>query len=119
MDIRMVKVSGLEALAEIKKLNPAIPVVIMTAFASVETAVKALKDGAYDYLTKPLDFDELKFTIERAMEHTRLKEENRHLRESLASQFNRQNLIGRSPAMARLMDTIAQVAPSEAKMDLL
>ncbi len=114
MDIRMVRVSGLEALAEIKKLNPAIPVVIMTAYASVETAVKALKEGAYDYLTKPLDFDELKFTIERAMEHTRLKEENRHLRESLASQFNRQNLIGRSPAMARLMDTIAQVAPSEA-----
>ncbi len=114
MDIRMVKVSGLEALAGIKKLNPAIPVVIMTAYASVETAVKALKDGAYDYLTKPLDFDELKLTIERAMEHTHLKEENRHLRESLASQFNRQNLIGRSPTMARLMDTIAQVAPSEA-----
>ena len=114
MDIRMVRVSGLEALAEIKKLNPAIPIVIMTAYASVETAVKALKEGAYDYLTKPLDFDELKFTIERAMEHTSLKEENRHLRESLASQFNRQNLIGRSPAMARLMDTIAQVAPSEA-----
>ncbi|HVO66164.1 MAG TPA: sigma-54 dependent transcriptional regulator [Syntrophales bacterium] len=114
MDIRMVRVSGLEALAEVKKLNPAIPVVIMTAYASVETAVKALKEGAYDYLTKPLDFDELKFTIERAMEHTHLKEENRHLRESLASQFNRQNLIGRSPAMARLMETIAQVAPSEA-----
>ena len=114
MDIRMVRVSGLEALKEIKKLNPAIPVIIMTAYASVETAVKALKEGAYDYLTKPLDFDELKFTIERAMEHTRLKEENRHLRESLASQFNRQNLIGRSPAMARLMETIAQVAPSEA-----
>ena len=84
MDIRMVRVSGLEALAEIKKLNPAIPVVIMTAYASVETAVKALKEGAYDYLTKPLDFDELKFTIERAMEHTRLKKENRHLRESCA-----------------------------------
>ena len=114
MDIRMVRVSGLEALKEIKKLNPAIPVIIMTAYASVETAVKGLKQGAYDYLTKPLDFDELKFAIERAMEHTRLKEENRHLRESLASQFNRQNLIGRSPAMARLMETIAQVAPSEA-----
>ncbi|HYA12838.1 MAG TPA: sigma-54 dependent transcriptional regulator [Syntrophales bacterium] len=114
MDIRMVRVSGLEALAEIKKINPAIPVVIMTAYASVETAVRALKEGAYDYLTKPLDFDELKFTIERAMEHTSLKEENRYLRESLASQFNRQNLIGRSPAMARLLETIAQVAPSEA-----
>ena len=114
MDIRMIKVSGLEALSEIKRFNPAIPVIIMTAYASVETAVKALKEGAYDYLTKPLDFDELKLTIERAMEHTRLKEENRYLRESLASQFDRKNLIGRSPAMTKLMDTIAQVAPSEA-----
>jgi len=114
MDIRMIKVSGLEALSEIKRFNPAIPVVIMTAYASVETAVKALKEGAYDYLTKPLDFDELKLTIERAMEHTRLKEENRYLRESLASQFDRKNLIGRSPAMTKLMDTVVQVAPSEA-----
>jgi two-component system response regulator HydG len=86
----------------------------MTAYASVETAVKAIKEGAYDYLTKPLDFDELKLTIERAMEHSRLKEENRHLRESLASQFNSQNLIGHSPAMTRLIETMVQVAPSEA-----
>ena len=114
MDIRMLKVSGLEALAEIKRFNPAIPVIIMTAYASVETAVKALKEGAYDYLTKPLDFDELKLTIERAMEHSRLKEENRHLRESLATQFNSQNLIGHSPAMTRLIETMVQVAPSEA-----
>ena len=114
MDIRMLKVSGLEALAEIKKLNPAIPVIIMTAYASVETAVKALKEGAYDYLAKPLDFDELKLTIERAMEHSRLREENRYLRESLTGQFSTQNLIGRSPAMSRLIETIVQVAPSEA-----
>ena len=114
MDIRMLKVSGLEALAEIKRYNPAIPVIIMTAYASVETAVTALKEGAYDYLTKPLDFDELKLTIERAMEHSRLREENRHLRESLASQFDSRNLIGHSPAMTRLIETMVQVAPSEA-----
>ncbi|MGO9138994.1 MAG: sigma-54-dependent transcriptional regulator [Syntrophales bacterium] len=114
MDIRMLKVSGLEALAEIKRFNPAIPVIIMTAYASVETAVKALKEGAYDYLTKPLDFDELKLTISRAMEHSRLKEENRRLRESLATQFDSQNLIGHSPAMTKLIETIVQVAPSEA-----
>jgi two-component system response regulator HydG len=114
MDIRMLKVSGLEALAEIKRFNPAIPVIIMTAYASVETAVKALKEGAYDYLTKPLDFYELKLIIERATEHSRLREENRHLRESLASQFDSQNLIGHSPAMTRLIETMVQVAPSEA-----
>lgn len=114
MDIRMVRVSGLEAQMEIKRFNPAIPVIIMTAYASVETAVKALKEGAYDYLTKPLDFDELKIIMERAMEHSRLQEENRYLRESLASHFDRRNLIGRSAPMTRLMETVTQVAPSEA-----
>ena len=114
MDVRMVKVSGLVALETIKALNPAIPVIIMTAYSSVETAVKALKQGAHDYLTKPLDFDKLKLTIDRAMEHSRLKEENRLLRETLGQQFDSQNIIGRSPAMLRLLETVAQVAPSEA-----
>jgi len=114
MDVRMVKVSGLEALETIKAVNPAIPVIIMTAYSSVETAVKALKQGAHDYLTKPLDFDKLRLTIERAMEHTRLKEENRLLRETLGQQFDSQNIIGKSPAMLRLLETVSQVAPSEA-----
>jgi two-component system response regulator HydG len=114
MDVRMVKVSGLEALEKIKSYNPAIPVIIMTAYSSVETAVEALKQGAHDYLTKPLDFDKLRLTLERAMEHIRLKEENRMLRESLGRQFDSQNIIGKSPAMIRLLETVAQVAPSEA-----
>ena len=114
MDVRMVKVSGLEALEKIKSYNPAIPVIIMTAYSSVETAVEALKQGAHDYLTKPLDFDKLRLILERAMEHTRLKEENRILRESLGRQFDSQNIIGKSPAMTKLLETVAQVAPSEA-----
>jgi two-component system response regulator HydG len=114
MDVRMIKVSGLEALSEIKAFNPAIPVIIMTAYSSVETAVEALKSGAYDYLTKPLDFDELRLAMERAMDHRHLREENRLLRESLGNHFDRQNIIGRSPAMVRLLETVAQVAPSEA-----
>jgi two-component system, NtrC family, response regulator HydG len=113
MDVRMVKVSGLEALAQIKAYNPAIPVIIMTAYSSVESAVDALKQGAHDYLTKPLDFDKLKITLEMAMEHTRLREENRILRESLGKHFDRQNIIGNSPAMTQLLETVAQVAPSE------
>ncbi len=114
MDVRMVQVSGLEALAQIKLYNPAIPVIIMTAYSSVDTAVKALKQGAHDYLTKPLDFDKLKITLERAMEHTRLKEENRLLKQSLGKHFDRQNIIGQSPTMINLLETVAQVAPSEA-----
>jgi two-component system response regulator HydG len=86
----------------------------MTAYSSVETAVEALKDGAYDYLTKPLDFDELRLAMERAMDHRQLKEENRLLRETLGSHFDRRNIIGRSPAMTKLLETVAQVAPSEA-----
>jgi len=114
MDVRMVKISGLEALEKMKVYNPAIPIIIMTAFSSVETAVDALKKGAHDYLTKPLDFDKLKITIERSMEHTRLKEENRLLKENLGQQFDQRNIIGRSAAMTKLLETVAQVAPSEA-----
>jgi two-component system response regulator HydG len=114
MDIRMMRMSGIEALHEIKTINPAIPIIIMTAFSSVESAVEALKRGAYDYLTKPLDFDELQIIIGRAMEHRHLREENRLLRENLGVKFDRQNIIGRSDAMEKLMETIAQVAPSDA-----
>ena len=114
MDIRMLKVSGIEALEQIKIINPAIPVIIMTAYASVETAVDTLKKGAYDYLTKPLDFDELKIAINRATEHNRLKKENEYLKERLGQKFDTQNMIGRSPLMVKLLETVAQVAATEA-----
>jgi two-component system response regulator HydG len=114
MDIRMLKVSGIEALEQIKVINSAIPIIIMTAYASVETAVAALKKGAYDYLTKPLDFDELKIAINRATEHNRLKKENEYLKARLDENFDRQNMIGRSPLMIRLLETAEQVAATEA-----
>ena len=114
MDIRMLNVSGIEALEQIKIINPAIPVIIMTAYASVETAVNALKKGAYDYLTKPLDFDELKIAIARATEHTSLKKENEYLKGRLGERFDRQNIIGQGAAMVKLLDTVSQVASTEA-----
>ena len=114
MDIRMMKVSGIEALEQIKKINPIIPVIIMTAYASVETAVSALKKGAYDYLTKPLDFDELQIVMKRATEHSLLKKENEYLKERLGEKFDRQNMIGQSAAMVRLLEIVEQVAPTEA-----
>jgi two-component system response regulator HydG len=114
MDIRMLNVSGIEALEQIKVINPAIPVIIMTAYASVETAVNALKKGAYDYLTKPLDFDELKIAIARATEHSGLKKENEYLKERLGEKFDRQSIIGQSPAMVKLLDTVSQAAATEA-----
>ena len=114
MDVRMVEVSGLEALVEIKKFNPAIPIIIMTAYSSVETAVEALKKGAYDYLGKPLDFDELKLAIERALDHSRLKAENRVLKERFGTSLNTGDIIARSRIMLELLDTVALVAPTEA-----
>jgi len=114
MDVRMLKVSGIEALEQIKIINPAIPVIIMTAYASVETAVDTLKKGAYDYLTKPLDFDELQIAINRATEHNRLKKEIEYLKERLGQKFDTQNMIGRSPLMVKLLETVAQVAATEA-----
>ncbi|MBN1382025.1 MAG: sigma-54-dependent Fis family transcriptional regulator [Deltaproteobacteria bacterium] len=114
LDVRMIKVSGLEALTQIKAINPSIPVIIMTAYASVETAVEALKKGAYDYLTKPLDFDELRLAMERAMDHMQLREENLQLKETIGARFDRRNVIGRSAAMTKLMETVALVAPTEA-----
>jgi len=114
MDIRMVRVSGIEALEQIRAINPAIPIVLMTAYASVEMAVDALKKGAYDYLIKPLDFDKLRLTLERALEHIRLTAENRRLKRQLEAGFQSPDIIGSSPAMVRLMETVAQVAVSEA-----
>ena len=114
MDVRMAGMGGIEALEAIKAYNPAIPVLIMTAYSNVESAVEAIKAGAYDYLTKPLDFDVLRLTMERALEHVSLKAENRELRERLVSAFDPRDIIGSSPAMRRLMDMVAMVAPSEA-----
>ena len=114
MDVRMAVMSGIEALKEIKAYNPAIPILIMTAYSNVESAVEAIKAGAYDYLTKPLDFDMLRLTLERALEHVSLKAENLELRERLVSSFDPGNIIGRSEGMRRLMDMVAMVAPSEA-----
>ena len=114
MDVRMLKVSGLEALESIKAFNPSIPVIIMTAYSSVDTAVEALKKGAYDYLNKPLDFEKLKLTLTHAMEHVHLKEENLALKARLDERLDLQNVIGRSPAMVKLLETTGQVAPSEA-----
>lgn len=114
MDNRMLKISGLEALDRIKHINTAIPVIIMTAYSSIEIAVEAIKKGAYDYLTKPLDFDKLRLILQRAVEHVQLKEENRLLRESLGRHFDDRKIIGRSPNMKSLLETVAQVAPTEA-----
>ncbi|WP_027191430.1 sigma-54-dependent transcriptional regulator [Fundidesulfovibrio putealis] len=114
MDVRMAGMSGIEALKEIKAYNPAIPILIMTAYSNVETAVEAIKAGAYDYLTKPLDFDDLRLTLDRALDHASLRDENKALRDTLSATFDQGGIIGQSPSMRQLMELLAAVAPSEA-----
>lgn len=116
MDMKMVKMSGMEALTRIREYNPSLPVIIMTAYSSVDTAVEALKIGAYDYLTKPLDFDKLKLTIERVFERIHLKSENRSLKDQLAENRLIHNILGKSPVMTALLDTINMVAPTDANV---
>jgi len=116
MDMKMVKMSGMEALQLIKTYNPSLPVIIMTAYSSVNNAVKALKIGAYDYLTKPLDFDKLQLTIERIFESIFLKTENEDLKIRLDEKAFKHDIIGKSPAICALLDTITMVAPTDANV---
>ncbi len=113
MDMRMPNLDGIEAAKEITRYNPAIPIVIMTAYSSVETAVDALKSGVFDYITKPINFDALKIAMDHALEHTRLKQENEGLKSQL-SRLQAPGIIGGSPAMQRVIEMIGLVAPSEA-----
>lgn len=111
-DVRMTNMDGFATLQAIHDWNPAIPVVLMTAYSSVEKAVEAMKAGAYSYVTKPLDFEVLKTTLYNALEHTRLKEENSKLRQALGASKNM--LLGNSAVMRSLQEMIETVAPSEA-----
>ena len=115
-DVRMARMDGISAIREIAAFNPAIPVIVMTAYSSVETAVEALRLGAYDYLTKPLDFELLQLTLHRAVEHTRLAEENADLRRRLSGLDGSSitSLLGRSQAMTDVIRLVETVGPTEA-----
>ncbi len=113
-DVRMTRMDGISALKGILAYNPALPVVLMTAYSSVETAVEALRLGAYDYLIKPLDFEALRHTLEQAIEHSRLSVENRELRRQLTDAAARPDILGRSQAIKDMLQIISTVAPTEA-----
>jgi len=119
LDIRMPGMDGIEALMEIRKMSPYVPVLMMTAYASVKTAVDALKAGAFEYLIKPLDIDELKILIETALEHYHLREENLVLKERLGDRFDFSKMIGKSRKMVELFDLLTQVAPTDATVLIL
>ena len=113
-DVRMAEVDGIEALRRIKGFNPCLPVLIMTAYSSVDTAVGALKAGAFDYLHKPLDFDELRGGLERAVAHGGLGRGS-----GVGAVDAPAGMIGAAPAMRELFAMIRAVAPSEASVLIL
>jgi two-component system, NtrC family, response regulator HydG len=114
LDIKMPGMDGMELQARLAEIDPDLTVVIMTGYASVETAVQALKHGAYDYITKPIDPDELSHLVGKAIEHRQTKKEVSRLRENLQEIYPKTELIGKSAAMRRVGENIDMVAASDA-----
>jgi two-component system NtrC family response regulator len=118
-DLAMPGIDGAALLEKIKRTAPETEVIIITAFGTVDRAVAAMKAGAYDFITKPFEFDQLRLTIERALEHRKLLGENRRLRTELTDRFRPENMVGVSKAMQEVYELIAKVAPSHANVLIL
>lgn len=119
VDIRMPGMDGLELLQRVKGINREIVVIIITAFASVDTAVKALKEGAYDYITKPIDPDYLDHLIEKALRQQELTLENIRLKEKVTELSSAEEIIGESPEMRKVMELVQTVAPTDTTVMIL
>ena len=113
-DLKLPRMSGLEFLAAIRRQNAQVPVVMMTAFGSVETAVESMKAGATDFLLKPFSLDHLMQVVSKALEVRALRDENRQLKEELGRRYEFDNIIGRSAPMQEIFATIERVAPTRA-----
>ena len=114
VDIKMRGTDGIELQRRMHEIDPSMIVIIMTGYASVETAIAALKNGAYDYVTKPLDPDEIAHLVKKAISHRQAEQENIRLREAVSEVARPEDLIGQSAAMKRVFDAIETVAPTEA-----
>jgi DNA-binding NtrC family response regulator len=109
-DIKMPEMDGLEVLQHVRNRDPEVPIIMITAYATVEMSIQALRRGAYDMLTKPFEPDELTYRVKNALQHHELVEENRGLREDLSSQFKFENIIGASPSIRALLEKVGKVA---------
>ena len=114
LDIKMRGTDGIELLGRIREIDPNLVVIMMTGYASVETAVAALKSGAYDYVTKPLDPDEIAHLVKKAISHKRAEQENLRLRETVAEVARPEEIVGQSAAMNRVFEAIETVGPTDA-----
>lgn len=115
-DIKMPNVDGMELLNKASKLSPNSFFIVMTAYASVKTAVEAMRIGAYDYLIKPIEFDDLILRIKRLVDYRKVSMENKSLRQRVSAESGFQNIIGQSDAMKRVFSLINQVAPTNSNV---
>jgi DNA-binding NtrC family response regulator len=111
-DLKLPGMDGLEFLQQVKRVSAALPVVVMTAFGTVETAVNAMKAGASDYVLKPFSLDEMRMVVRKELDVHRLREENRSLREALQKRYEHPNVVARSPKMQEVLATVERVAPT-------
>jgi two-component system, NtrC family, response regulator HydG len=118
-DLRMPQMDGMEMLRRAREIDRRIPVVMLTGYATLESAVAAVKAGAFDYLSKPYSNDQLKLTVERALTKRRLELETLHLREQLRSILGFENIIGRSLALEQVLELVRKAARSEANILIL
>jgi DNA-binding NtrC family response regulator len=107
---------GLQLLAEVKSFDPALPIIVMTAYGTVESAIQALRSGAYDYITKPFEMDEIRLVVAKVFERERLLAENRYLHEQLEGRYSFTGVSGNSPAMQQVFDMASSVAASNANV---
>ena len=115
-DIQMPEMDGVALLHKIKEFDPGLPVIVITAYGTVENAVEALRAGAYHYLTKPFENDEIKLTVAKALEREKLLAENRQLHEELEEKYRFSGIVGTSPAMQQVYDIVNSVAVSNANV---
>ena len=111
-DLKLPGISGLQLLQTAKQQNPTLPIVVMTAFGSVETAVEAMKAGASDYVLKPFSLAEMRMVVHKELDNSRLREENRSLREALGQKYSHPNIVAISPKMQEVLATVERVAPT-------
>ncbi|MGD1157067.1 MAG: sigma-54 dependent transcriptional regulator [Terriglobia bacterium] len=111
-DLKLPGMNGLEFLQAVRRTNATIPVVVMTAFGTVETAVEAMKAGASDYVLKPFSLEEMKLILRKELDVRRLREENRSLREALGERYQFRNIVAHSPKMQEVLATVERVAPT-------
>jgi len=111
-DLKLPGMNGLEFLQAVKRQNAALPVVVMTAYGTVETAVEAMKAGASDYVLKPFSLTEMRMVIHKELDVRDLREENRTLREALGKKYSHPNIVARSPKMQEVLATVERVAPT-------